>query len=582
MSGAGDLCRLARERGLFTPWDGAPALGALVVTGPDAGAHLQSQLTSDVLSLAPGASQPSASLNRTGALVVDLSVTRLPERGQPFPSYLLIVDRAHAARLADELVARVVTGDVIVDDLTRELDGWFIAGPAAPAVLAALADMPAAAQAWTIELPLTGDAGFLVLQPRGASTSPGTAIAAAAHANDLVDWPKTGDPEAATAWHWLRVEAGRLLAGIDYLPGTRALAQTGLDQQVVSLSKGCYLGQEVVARVRTYGSVPEAVRALVFAAGEEESPAIDAPGVPVHDADGNVIGAWASAGWSSLWQSPVALAYLDRAHRAPGTTLTVKLADGTLAPAQVRLSPLHAATGAAERARHLHERAVHRFGLGDDQGAIDLLQQALRQDPSLGEAAEALGVILGRHGRYHEAIDIFKQLEETAPNEPLIHTNLSLFYMKLGDKAEAERQREQATLKRFANLDDDRTAAERAAAEAATRRADADRKLAMFSEVLAIDPLDGLALMGAANALAALERPGEAEPLYARARDAQPANSAVYLAHGRVLEILGRSPEAAETYRAGVAVASRKGDLQPLREMEHRLLMITAEGAARG
>lgn len=577
MSRAGDLCRLARERGLFTSWDGAPSLGAIVVAGPDAGEHLQSQLTSDVLSLAPGATQPSARLNRAGALVVELAVTRLPERGQPFPTYLLIVDRAHVRLLTDDMRAQVVAVDVAIDDLTPDLNGWFVAGPAAAATVA---ELPAAAQAWTIDLPLTGDAGFLILQPRDAATAtataPGPAVAAAARSQGLVEWPPGADPEAATAWHWLRVEAGRLLPGLDYLPGSRALAQTGLDQQVVSLTKGCYLGQEVVARVRTYGSVPEAARALVFPAGGEAAPAVDAPGKPVCDAEGQVIGTWASAGWSALWQAPIALAYLDRTHRAPGATLHVTMADGSTAPAQVRLSPLHAAVGAADRARHLHERAVHRFGLGDDQGAIDLLQQALRADPSLAEAAEALGVILGRHGRYHEAIDIFKQLEETAPNEPLIHTNLSLFYMKLGDKAEAERQREQATLKRFANLDDDRTAAERAAAEAAARRADADRKLAMFHEVLDLDPLDGLALMGAANALAALDRPGEAEPLYARARVAQPANSAVYLAHGRVLEIIGNPVEAAEAYRAGVVVASRKGDLQPLREMEHRLMMITA------
>ena len=418
-----------------------------------------------------------------------------------------------------------------------------------------------------------------MLQPREAGGSAGSALAAATLAHGLVAWPEGDDAGAATAWRWLRVEAGRLLAGIDYTPGQRALAQTGLEQHVASLSKGCYLGQEVVARVRTYGSAPESVRALVFAAGDEAAPAVPAPGSPVIDADGRTLGTWASAGWSALWQAPVALAYLDRAHRTPGATLHVAMADGALAPAQVRLSPLHAAAGTADRARRLHERAVHRFGLGDDQGAIDLLQQALRADPSLAEAAEALGVILGRHGRYHEAIDIFRGLEELAPHEPLVHTNLSLFYMKIGDKAEAERQREQATLKRFANLDDDRTAAERAAAEAATRRADAGRKLAMFREVLVLDPQDGLALMGAAGALATLERPEEAEPLYARALAAQPANSAVYLAHGRVLELLGRTQEAAAAYASGVAVASRKGDLQPLREMEHRLLMLTAAGS---
>jgi tetratricopeptide (TPR) repeat protein len=158
----------------------------------------------------------------------------------------------------------------------------------------------------------------------------------------------------------------------------------------------------------------------------------------------------------------------------------------------------------------------------------------------------------------------------------MVHTNLSLFYMKLGDRAEAERQRELATLKRFANLDDGKAAEERSAAEAGARRAEADRKLTMFREVLELDPDDPLALMGAGNALTLLERHAEAEPLLARARTAQPENSPLYLAHGRVLELLGRASDAAKTYQAGVTVASRKGDLQPLREMEHRLLMLTA------
>jgi folate-binding protein YgfZ len=576
MSDAGPLCRLAREHGLFAPWDGAPSLAALLVAGPDAADHLQAQLTSDVLALLPGQSQPAARLNRAGALVTDFTLARLPERGQPFATFLIIIDRTMAAALADDLRQHVVTEDVLIDDVSDDFEGWLLLGPQAPAALAAVtAGSTAPAESWPTALPLTGDPGFLLLQRRGARPALGPAVAAAAATHGLIPWPEEAHGEQA--WRWLCLEAGRLRPGVDYLPGRRALAQTGLEQAVVSLTKGCYLGQEVVARMRTYGSVPEAVRALLFETTvDETAPAVDGPGVPVRTEDGHSIGTFASAGWSTLWQAPVALAFLDRAHRTPGTKLNVRLADGSLAPAQVRLSPLHAAAGGSERARQLHERAVHRFSRGEDDAAIELLQQALHADPALNDAAEALGVILGRSGRYHEAIDIFKQLEELAPAEPMVHTNLSLFYMKLGDRAEAERQRELATLKRFANLDDRKVAEERAAAEAIARRADAGRKLTMFREVLELDPGDPLALMGAGNALTLLERHAEAEPLLARARAAQPDNSPLYLAHGRVLELLGRAADAAEAYQAGVTVASRKGDLQPLREMEHRLLMLTA------
>ena len=98
----------------------------------------------------------------------------------------------------------------------------------------------------------------------------------------------------------------------------------------------------------------------------------------------------------------------------------------------------------------------------------------------------------------------------------------------------------------------------------------------MFAEVLEIDPDDPLALMGLGNALVALERLEEAEPHLARACAVQKDNSAAFAAHGKLLERLGRSDEARAVFTAGVQVASRKGDLMPLREMEHRLLVLRA------
>ena len=51
-----------------------------------------------------------------------------------------------------------------------------------------------------------------------------------------------------------------------------------------------------------------------------------------------------------------------------------------------------------------------------------------------------IGVMLGKTGRFHEAIDFFRRLEEVAPDEPMVNTNLSVFYMKIGDKQTAEDQ----------------------------------------------------------------------------------------------------------------------------------------------
>jgi tetratricopeptide (TPR) repeat protein len=113
------------------------------------------------------------------------------------------------------------------------------------------------------------------------------------------------------------------------------------------------------------------------------------------------------------------------------------------------------------------------------------------------------------------------------------------------------------------------------------QRADAQRKKEMFSEILKIDPEDPIALFGMGNALAAL---GEWEPAalaYGRAAGVEADNSAVYLSHGKVLERLDRRGEAEAVYRAGMEVASRKGDLMPLKEMEHRVLLLGAQSAGK-
>ncbi|MFN2370864.1 MAG: tetratricopeptide repeat protein, partial [Candidatus Krumholzibacteriia bacterium] len=454
-AGALDLCRRARTAQLAWAWDEAPALGALLVAGPDAVAFLQAQLTSDVAALAPGAGQLSARLDRKGALAAWFSLHRLPDQGQPFPSYLLILPRAGIAPLAADLGQYVIAQDVLLEDVSGEFAGVVVQGPDAAAPLAGLAGLGVRAEAsgWTIARSFTGDPGFLRLAPRGAAAA------------DLPAADGADGRDLATAWHWLRVEAGWPQVGIDLAPGERVLPQTGLEDRTVSWTKGCYLGQEVVARIRTYGSVPQALRGLVLADLPGDAlPALPVPGAILAGPDGAKLGTWASGALSIAWEHPVALAYLGREQRAPGTRLDVALADGGATTAEVILLPFHDATDQAARARRLHERAVHLFSRGQDGRAVALLEEAVTLDPGYAEAYEALGVILGRGERFHEAIDVFRRLEEIAPDDPMVHTNLSLYYMKIGDKDEAERQKAAATMKRFAGLDGEKTAREHAQA----------------------------------------------------------------------------------------------------------------------
>ena len=249
--------------------------------------------------------------------------------------------------------------------------------------------------------------------------------------------------------------------------------------------------------------------------------------------------------------------------------------------ARVSLLPFYDAPGRSERAAFLYDRSVRAFAEGREETALRSLEEALRLDPGFSDGYEAIGVMLGRSERFHEAIDIFKRLEEIAPEEPMVNTNLSLYFMKIGDKETAEAEAAKAMQKSMARQSGgavDGSKLDEVLAE--QRRSDARRKKEMFSQVLEIDAEDGVALFGLGSALLVLEDWAGADEVLGRAVEVEGENSAVYLARGKAQEQLGRAADAEATYRTGMEVASRKGDLMPLKEMEHRVLLLSGSAPA--
>ena len=569
------------------------AVGAIKVTGADAASFLHSQLTNEVNALKIGEGNLSARVTRTGALVRYFSLHNLPGDAAGF---LLLIEgdaeRGVAGLLAD-LGKYAVVEDVNLEDVTGQFDWLAIQGPNAAQVcegvfgpidghswhdlsecsVRSLEEGPPAGS-FVVVRSLSGDPGFIVAIPSEAEASEEIAerVCSSELGRTFVRLNHAG--ESAAVLDTLRIEAGVVRMGVDAAEGKLVLPETGLEGQVVSYSKGCYLGQEVIARIRTYGSVPFVLRGLVFQKDSqalEKLPAIDAD-LLLEDAA--KIGRIASRTFSPVFDAPIAFAYLDRAHRTPGMKLKIRALDGTLLEAEVRLLPFYRAADTASRVAFLHDRAIRLFAAGDDSKAQQLLEEALRLDPSFADGYEALGVILGRTGKFTEAIDIFKRLEEVAPNEPMVHTNLSLFYMKLGDKVAAEDEKAKGIVKQFSRFAGAKKAEQFAADEVAKKQADAKRKRAMFEEVLEIDPDDPMALFGLGNALSTLGDWEGAERVLSKSCTVQADNSAAFLARGKALEMLSREADAVKVYREGMAVASKKGDLMPLREMERRVLLL--------
>jgi Flp pilus assembly protein TadD len=100
-----------------------------------------------------------------------------------------------------------------------------------------------------------------------------------------------------------------------------------------------------------------------------------------------------------------------------------------------------------------YDDAMFDFSRGDYDAAIARLKEILEEDPQHFDAQLALGMAHYRKGDYDAAIAEGRKAEQLRPNEQLVHTNLSLFYMKAGDKKTAEHHGLQARIASWKTAD---------------------------------------------------------------------------------------------------------------------------------
>jgi folate-binding protein YgfZ len=211
-------------------WVDLSSRQAVRVCGRDAIAWLHDLLTADIAGLAPGASCRSLLLTPTGRIRADVQVLRRPD------DVLLVQSADQPEGIRPLLAPYVLSSDVSLEDVTADLE--IVALPCATALPDDLSGFA----------PSCLGPGIDAVMPAG---EPAQHLRSA-----LLD---AGFEEADTAV----AEAWRIVEGIPRM-GTdfdqRSLpAETGLDD-VIDAVKGCFLGQESVARVRNLGHPPHVLR----------------------------------------------------------------------------------------------------------------------------------------------------------------------------------------------------------------------------------------------------------------------------------------------------------------------------------
>ena len=221
------------------------ARGKLLLSGADAAEFLQGQVTNDVEALAPGEGCYAALLDHKGKIRADLRVLR-GER------WIWLDTEAEALAAIRRTVRMYSIGrEVSLEDRTQPDAIVSLLGPASRAEL----DIAPPAREHAF---VRGQHGLYVSTDRGVDViCPAAGVAGVRSALGL--------PEVSeVAAECLRIESGRPRLGLDMDGGTIP-QEAGLNERAVSFTKGCYVGQETVARLFHRGKPNRHLRGLRLA-----------------------------------------------------------------------------------------------------------------------------------------------------------------------------------------------------------------------------------------------------------------------------------------------------------------------------
>jgi tRNA-modifying protein YgfZ len=288
------------------------ARDVLMVSGPDAASYLQGQCSQDVAGLGPGDSAEALLLSPQGKIEVYLRLTRVDDH-----QFVLDTDAGYGPVAKARLERFRLRTKVTVD----ALDWACVAlrGPDARPAVTGVPDL-------TVAVDWPGLTGVDLLGP---SPSGGLSDWVARS----VVWCGDGPWEAA------RIEAGVPMNGRELVEGSIA-AEVGLVDRTVSFTKGCFTGQELVARLDARGSnVARRLCGVVVGPGPRAT-AVPA-GTAVLAADGlKEVGHLSSVAWSPGSEATVALATLHRRVVPPEAVLLRWDADGGTHELEAESRPL--------------------------------------------------------------------------------------------------------------------------------------------------------------------------------------------------------------------------------------------------
>jgi aminomethyltransferase len=290
--------------------------GRIRVTGSEALMFLNGLVTNDMKTLGEDQSMPAAFPNVQGRLLAAVRIARTSD------GFLIDTESATHDRVLKTIERFTLAGDFKVADLTESTTMLTVQGKSAKEIVEKIVSHVPADRNGTLEIewreqPLTlwrgthtAEDGFdLIVPTENATALWDMLVEAGAH------------PTGYDVFEKLRIEAGIPRFGRD-MDETNVVTETNLDD-AISYTKGCYLGQEIIVRIKHRGHVAKKLTGLVL----EKETVIDS-GATVQSEAGAEIGRVTSTTFSPSLGRTVALAYLKYEFLSANITVKVNSSEG--------------------------------------------------------------------------------------------------------------------------------------------------------------------------------------------------------------------------------------------------------------
>src|SRR6266478_4158551 len=247
--------------------------GRICLTGADRVRFLNGQVTNSVKDLCAGEGCYAALVTAKGKLQSDLNIYRLPDE------LLLDFEPGLTETIIERLEKYVIADDVQMTDVGPLYGLLSVQGPKAEEAVRSLA-LPGKTPVKPMSFNTINDAtlGEIYVMNRARTGSGGFDLfvpvaALGAVMDKLVAAAKQAGGRACgwQAMEMARIEAGIPRFGVD-MDESNLAPEAGIESQAISYAKGCYIGQEVIARIRTHGNVGKTLRRLRLADDLKELP----------------------------------------------------------------------------------------------------------------------------------------------------------------------------------------------------------------------------------------------------------------------------------------------------------------------